>query len=1201
MIVTAQGTTNGIKVDTAGLLTASAGVTVSSGNVAITAGVLTLNGTTRIDNSGVGTFVTGTVIGSQTFTTNNIADSGALTIKSATSNALTLDSGTTGTVNLGTSNNAKTINIGTGTAGNTIHIGDNDTTADTITLGSAKDSLTLRGTTLTIGNAADASVSITDDNWSVNTSGVASFASVTAATGNVAITSGVLTLGGTTRITNAGVGTFITGTVIGSQTFTTNNIADSGALTIATGSNGNLNLSPNGTGDVVITPDSDTNLQITASGAPGVDMVAISNSTGVTTANVNGLSINYTGGSAAVEAAAQRIDLTPGGTANGTWNGLRLVANATPPVDQVTENLIKIEGPTSTYTAGGIANGIEVKNPSLSAALNVEEASTGIVMNSPFGGVGRFENYVTRSEEFDNSDWTKEDQGGGAGVTVTANNTAGPADTTSSGNYKTADKLADNATAGTQLYQSATAGTSETWTFSVWVKNNDATGSFKLALRDNSITGTASTNTITIASPQTDNWQRYSVTRTTANSSVTAIVAVIDVNQGDSTRSIYIWGAQLEKQKSPGVYVKTMSSALAYQGSQGLTLDTNLNNTTSSGFVYGSRIMSRVTSGTAGTHDQLFVRIQDDTSLANTVRGLDVQAWNGSNTAGTNIGVDAYGKTFGISGTTDALAGNVSTPAAVFAYLKNGSGAEANGNAIRAYSDKATGATMVSVYQENAAFTGNGLVIDLGNGTGSFNSGNFISLKNAGTQKFHVTSTGATFVSLPGTQNTVALCHANNGQSNNDEIVDCSGAPSDVAEMFGTTDAAVEAADVVTQTGESTIEKINDYVTTKSWVMKSSKPYDSQLLGVVSTQPSALYGDEIFAPNENPRPIALTGRVPVKVNLENGPIHAGDYLTSSSTTGQAMKATAPGMVIGQALSSFDGTQADAKVVVFVSPFYYDPTVLVDGSGNVTLQRAGSTTFEATTDAAALLVNQKGAGDLLQLQANDVNLFAVKNYSADTDNIVVVSSKDADVFTINARGQATIAGNIIVKEDSFAGSIATDQTGAAKVMFAYDLGSGKPDVQLTVEGETPALAQITGWEKASGNYTGFDVKTFKPDGTPASVIVHYLVIGKEKDYATSGTVVEVVNQPSTTTTTTPPVDSTSSTTTPTDTTTTPTNSIPTDTTTSSSTTGTTTVPDTTTTAPTDSSTTTTTTPPVDSTSSGTTATNTAPTDTTAPAQ
>ncbi|MFA6393090.1 MAG: hypothetical protein WCW54_03335, partial [Candidatus Paceibacterota bacterium] len=121
---TATPTISGLITATSGMTATTGNITATAGNVAITAGLLSLNGVTRISNAGVGTFITGTVIGSQTFTTNNIADSGALTISSApaspltinsgTTGTLTLDSGTTGSILIGTNVNAKTITIGNG-------------------------------------------------------------------------------------------------------------------------------------------------------------------------------------------------------------------------------------------------------------------------------------------------------------------------------------------------------------------------------------------------------------------------------------------------------------------------------------------------------------------------------------------------------------------------------------------------------------------------------------------------------------------------------------------------------------------------------------------------------------------------------------------------------------------------------------------------------------------------------------------------------------------------------------------------------------------------------------------------------------------------------------------------------------------------------------------------------------------------------
>ena len=77
-------------------------------------------------------------------------------------------------------------------------------------------------------------------------------------------------------------------------------------------------------------------------------MLAISNAgQPVTTAGVNGLSVNYVGGAAAVESAGMRIDYQPGSTSGGAWSGLRIVANSTGPATGVTSYGIKLEGSTS--------------------------------------------------------------------------------------------------------------------------------------------------------------------------------------------------------------------------------------------------------------------------------------------------------------------------------------------------------------------------------------------------------------------------------------------------------------------------------------------------------------------------------------------------------------------------------------------------------------------------------------------------------------------------------------------------------------------------------------------------------------------------------------------------------------------------------------------------------------------------------------
>ena len=65
-------------------------------------------------------------------------------------------------------------------------------------------------------------------------------------------------------------------------------------------------------------------------------------------------------------------------------------------------------------------------------------------------------------------------------------------------------------------------------------------------------------------------------------------------------------------------------------------------------------------------------------------------------------------------------------------------------------------------------------------------------------------------------------------------------------------------------------------------VHQSSRPYDTTVAGVVSTEAAFMIGS-------GGTPIALAGRVPVKVTDENGAIATGDLLTTSSVPGHAMR------------------------------------------------------------------------------------------------------------------------------------------------------------------------------------------------------------------------------------------------------------------------------------------------------------------------
>lgn len=89
----------------------------------------------------------------------------------------------------------------------------------------------------------------------------------------------------------------------------------------------------------------------------------------------------------------------------------------------------------------------------------------------------------------------------------------------------------------------------------------------------------------------------------------------------------------------------------------------------------------------------------------------------------------------------------------------------------------------------------------------------------------------------------------------------------------------------------------------------STSEYDRRVAGVVSGANGVEHGIKLGQSGalDGETPVAMTGRVYVKCSTENGPIRPGDLLTTSTTSGHAMRATdharANGAVIGKAMSS----------------------------------------------------------------------------------------------------------------------------------------------------------------------------------------------------------------------------------------------------------------------------------------------------------
>jgi len=133
----------------------------------------------------------------------------------------------------------------------------------------------------------------------------------------------------------------------------------------------------------------------------------------------------------------------------------------------------------------------------------------------------------------------------------------------------------------------------------------------------------------------------------------------------------------------------------------------------------------------------------------------------------------------------------------------------------------------------------------------------------------------------------------------------------DLAENYTVVDDSIEKGDIVS------IASDNNLSTGQAGTFGIAKASgtNKNIIGIVSTKPGMTLAGGIA----NSKPVALVGRVPVKVNLENGKIEIGDRIALSSEAGVGMKANSNSQSVGIALESYDGEpEKDGKITVFVN-------------------------------------------------------------------------------------------------------------------------------------------------------------------------------------------------------------------------------------------------------------------------------------------
>lgn len=102
-------------------------------------------------------------------------------------------------------------------------------------------------------------------------------------------------------------------------------------------------------------------------------------------------------------------------------------------------------------------------------------------------------------------------------------------------------------------------------------------------------------------------------------------------------------------------------------------------------------------------------------------------------------------------------------------------------------------------------------------------------------------------------------------------------------------------------------------------ILKSLDAYSTSVAGIYSTKPGTVGRRQLTPQSHTEVPMAMVGVVPAKVTAENGAIHVGDLLVSSSKPGYAMRGTDRsrmlGAVIGKAMGTLDSGAGTIEVLV----------------------------------------------------------------------------------------------------------------------------------------------------------------------------------------------------------------------------------------------------------------------------------------------
>ncbi|OHA83031.1 MAG: hypothetical protein A2937_02405 [Candidatus Yonathbacteria bacterium RIFCSPLOWO2_01_FULL_47_33b] len=243
-------------------------------------------------------------------------------------------------------------------------------------------------------------------------------------------------------------------------------------------------------------------------------------------------------------------------------------------------------------------------------------------------------------------------------------------------------------------------------------------------------------------------------------------------------------------------------------------------------------------------------------------------------------------------------------------------------------------------------------------------------------------------------------------------------------------------------------------------IEKATSEGGNRIIGIVSTNPGVLLGDTTGLDLATKfKPVALSGRVLVKVTNEGGEIKVGDPIALSSTPGRGMKATTTRAIVGTALEDFSG--AEGKILVFVNlaAAKLDASI----SGGTIVDGVGESSFWSVEDVTGRIKFISAGVDL-----NDQEIVNVKAIRGSAAKWSIDEWGRMVVADLEVRGTAKIG-----SPDKRTGITLYDETTGAPYCLSVVSGAQKttagecgtpivvstPEPEAPAEPETPAPSEV----------------------------------------------------------------------------------------------------------------------------------------------